>query len=159
MVVKHRLADASYRMYDRARHASAFEAASEPGTAADFSGFDGAKYAVLVTFRKDGTPVPTPVWFALLDDRTFVTGTDRRTAKVRRIRNDPRVRAFPSDPRGKPLGAAVDGVAQLVDGGDEGERAEDALDRKYGRTRRVYERVMTRSEDMLFVEVEVAPAT
>lgn len=158
MVVKHRLADASYWVYDRSRHTRAFEAASEPGTATDFSGFEGKKYAVLVTFRRDGTPVPTPVWFALLDGRRFMTSTERRTAKVRRIRSDPRVRVFPSDPRGKPLGPAVEGVARLVDGGDEGERAENALDRKYGRARRLYERVMTRSEDMLYVEVTPAAA-
>lgn len=157
MVVKHRLADATYWVYDRARHRRAYAAAAAPGVAADFSGFDGRKYAVLVTFRKDGTPVPTPVWFALLDDRRFVTSTDRRTAKVRRIRRDPRARVFPSDPRGKPLGPAVDGVARLVEAADESERAEEAMDRKYGRTRRIYERVMTRPEDMLFVEV--VPAT
>ena len=153
MVVKHRLADATYWVYDRARHRRAYAVASAPGTAADFSGFEGRKYAVLVTFRRDGTPVPTPVWFALLDGRTFVTSTDRRTAKVRRIRRDPRARVFPSDPRGKPLGPVVDGVARLVEAADESERAEKAMDRKYGRTRRIYERVMTRSQDMLFVEV------
>ena len=156
MVVKHRLADASYWVYDRSRHRSAFEVAAEPGTATDFAGFEGKRYAVLVTFRKDGTPVPTPVWFAI-DHGRLVTSTDRRTAKVRRIRRDPRVRVFPSDPRGKPLGPVVDGVARLIDGGEEGERAEEALDRKYGRARRIYERVMTRSEDMLYVEV--VPAT
>jgi PPOX class probable F420-dependent enzyme len=153
MVVKHRLADASYRVYDRARHQSAFAAASERGTAPDFSGFEGKKYAVLVTFRKDGTPVPTPVWFALLDDRRLVTSTDRRTAKVRRIRRDPRVRVFPSDPRGKPLGPAVEGTARILEAASERGQAEEALDRKYGRARRIYERVMTRSEDMLHLEV------
>jgi uncharacterized protein len=157
MVVKHRLADASYWVYDRARHRSAFAAAAEPGTAPDFSGFEGKQYAVLVTFRKDGTPVPTPVWFALLDDRHLVTSTDRRTAKVKRIRRDSRVRVFPSDPRGKPLGPAVEGTARIVGAVNEGRRAEEALDRKYGRTRRIYERVMTRSEDML--SLEVVPAT
>jgi uncharacterized protein len=157
MVVKHRLADASYRLYDRMRHRTAFEAASASGVAADFAGFEGKRYAVLVTFRKDGTPVPTPVWFALLGDGIFVTCTDRRTAKVRRIRRNARVRVFPSDPRGKPLGPVVDGAARLVDGGDDGRRAEDALDRKYGRARRIYERVMTRPQDMLYVEV--LPAT
>src|SRR4051812_44721898 len=137
MVVKHRLADASYWIYDRARHERAFAAAAETGTASDFSGFEAAKYAVLVTFRRDGTAVPTPAWFALRDARLFVTSTDRRTAKVRRIRRDPRVRVFPSDPRGKPLGPAVNGTARFVEGGAEGRQAEEALDRKYGRTRRI----------------------
>src|SRR3954447_16418160 len=153
MVVKHRLADATYRWYDRMRAKSAFAAASVPGAAPDFSGFEGNQYAVLVTFRKDGTPVPTPVWFALLGDRRLVVGTDRRTAKVRRIRRDPRARVFPSDPRGKPLGPVVEGTARIVEAVNERQEAEEALDRKYGRTRRVYERVFTRSEDMLHLEV------
>lgn len=157
MVVKHRLADLTYRWYDRMRVGSAFAAAEQSGTAADFSGFEGNQYAVLVTFRKDGTPVPTPVWFALLGDRRLVIGTDLRTAKVRRIRRDPRARVFPSDPRGKPLGPAVEGTARILDAVNERQEAEEALDRKYGRTRRIYERVFTRSEDM--IHLEVVPAT
>jgi PPOX class probable F420-dependent enzyme len=153
MAVKHRLADASYWVYDRMRHPNAFAAASEHGTASDFSGFEGNKYAVLVTFRGDGTPVPTPVWFALLDDRRLVVGTDRRTAKVRRIRRDPRARMFPSDPRGKPFGPAVDCTARVVEAVNEAVEAEAALDRKYAKTRRIYERLMTRPQDMIHLEV------
>jgi PPOX class probable F420-dependent enzyme len=156
MVVKHRLADFTYRWYDRMRVTSAFAAAAQSGTARDFSGFEGNQYAVLVTFRKDGTPVPTPVWFALVGNRRLVIGTDRRTAKVRRIRRDPRARVFPSDPRGKPLGPAVEGTARIVEAGDERQEAEEALDRKYGRARRIYERVFTRSEDMIHLEVTPA---
>ena len=81
MVVKHRLADVTYRWYDRMRVESAFAAAAESGTAPDFSGFEGNQYAVLVTFRRDGTPVPTPVWFALLGDPRLVIGTDRRNGQ------------------------------------------------------------------------------
>ena len=81
MTLKHRLADASYWVYDRMRHKSAFDSAAQPGTAPDFAGFREHKYALLVTFRRDGTAVPTPVWFALLDDRRFVTHTEERTAK------------------------------------------------------------------------------
>jgi hypothetical protein len=44
MAVKHRLADLSYRIYDRSRHASAFEAAGRAGTASDFDGFADQKY-------------------------------------------------------------------------------------------------------------------
>jgi uncharacterized protein len=158
MVVKHRLADLSYRLYDRMRDRSAFAAAAQRGTAPDFSGFEGNQYAVLVTFRKDGTPVPTPIWFALLGDRRLVIGTDRRTGKVRRIGRDPHARVFPSDPRGKPLGPAVEGTARIVEAVNERQEAEEALDRKYGRARRIYERVLTRSEDMLHLEVVPAAA-
>jgi PPOX class probable F420-dependent enzyme len=85
--------------------------------------------------------------------RRLVIGTDRRTAKVRRIRRDPRARVFPADPRGNPLGPAVEGTVRIVEAVNERQEAEEALDRKYGRTRRVYERVFTRSEDMLHLEV------
>src|SRR4051812_3449751 len=84
MALKERVADLSYWIYDHGRPKSAFTAAAQPGTAANFSGLGRHKYALLVTFRKDGTPVPTPVWFAVLDDGRFVTRTEERTAKVRR---------------------------------------------------------------------------
>jgi uncharacterized protein len=156
VALKHHLADASYRLYDRGRHRTAFTAAAEAGTASDLSGLEGHEYAVLVTFRRDGTAVPTPVWFALLDDRRFVTATEERTAKVRRLRRNPRVRVFPSDPRGKPLGPAVEGTARILESVDERVAAEAALDRHYGRKRRIYERVMTYQSDIVYLEVTVA---
>jgi PPOX class probable F420-dependent enzyme len=156
MALKHRLADASYWFYDRARHKTAFESAVEPGTAPDFAGLKGHKYALLVTFRGDGTAVPTPVWFALLDDRRLVTSSEERTAKVRRIRRDPRARVFPCDPRGKPLGPGVEGTARILDDAQDCERAEAALDRHYGRTRRIYEKLMAPKDGMVYLEV--APA-
>ena len=152
------MADASYWLYDHGRHRTAFAAAAEPGTASDLSGLGGHEYAVLVTFRRDGTAVPTPVWFALLDDRRFVTATEERTAKVRRIRRNPRVRVFPSDPRGKPLGAGVEGTVRILEAAEERAAAEAALDRHYGRKRRIYERVMTDPSDTVYLEVTVAGA-
>jgi uncharacterized protein len=156
VALKHRLADASYWVYDRSRHKTAFEAAAQSGTAPDFSGFENHKYALLVTFRKDGTAVPTPVWFALLDGHRFIASTEERTAKVRRIRRDPRARVFPCDPRGKPLGPGVEGTARVLATKEECAEAEAALDRHYGRTRRIYERVMADERGMVYLEV--APA-
>ncbi len=156
MTLKQRMADASYWLYGHVRHKAAFESAAQPGTARDFSGLAGDKYALLVTFRRDRTPVPTPVWFALLDDRHFVMSTEGRTAKVRRLRRDPRARIFPSDPRGKPLGPGVEGTARLLTAPEECERAEEALDRHYGRTRRIYEKVMTPEGTAVYIEVTPA---
>ena len=153
MALKRRLADASYWVYNRGRHKAAFEVAVQPGTATDFAAVHGHKYALLITFRRDGTAVPTPVWFALLDDRRFVTRTEERTAKVRRIRRDPRVRVLPCDPRGKPLGPGVEGTARILQAEEECERAEAALDRHYGRTRRMYETLMADARGMVYVEV------
>ena len=153
MALRHRLADLSYWVYDRARHKTAFSSAEQTGTAADFSGLRGHKYAVLVTFRKDGTAVPTPVWFALLDDRRFVMSTEERTAKVRRIARDPHVRVFPSDARGKALGPAIEGTARILTDEAELRAADAALDEHYGRTRRVYERLMADAAGSAYIEV------
>src|SRR3954447_26714350 len=153
MAVKQRVADASYWLYDHSRHKEAFTAAARPGTAVDFSGLHAHKYALLATFRRDGTPVPTPIWFGLVDDRHLVVRTEERTAKVRRIRNDPRARVLPCDPRGKPLGPAVECAARVLPGGEESARAEAALDRHYGRPRRVYEKVMAEDTWMVYLEL------
>lgn len=100
-----------------AREPRPFEALEEP------------KYANLTTFRKSGEPVPTPVWFAMVDGRVYVqTGVD--SGKVKRIRNDPRVLLTPSTPRGKPRGADVEGVARVVEG-EELPRARAALSGRY----------------------------
>ena len=159
MKVKHRISDATYWFYDRWRSPEAFATAPKPGSASNFSAFRDQKYALLVTFRRDGTPVPTPIWFALLDDTHLVLRTEERTAKVRRLRRDPRARVIPSNPRGKPLGPGVDGTARILPAGEECERAEAALDRQYGRVRRIYERILADESGMIYVEiVPVAPA-
>jgi uncharacterized protein len=156
MALKHRLADASYRFLDRMRHKTAFASAEQAGTAPDFAGLGDHKHALLVTFRKDGTAVPTPVWFALLDDRRLVVSAEERTAKVRRIRRDPRARVVPCDPRGKPLGPGVDASARVLAAEEECERAEAALDGRYGRKRRGYHKLMFDEAGMVHLEITAA---
>jgi len=50
----------------------------------------GTHTGILTTLRADGTPIATPVWFAVLDERVYV-GTPSHTKKVARLRRDPRV--------------------------------------------------------------------
>ena len=153
MSLKHRIADASYRFYGRMRHKTAFDSAVQPGTALDFAGLHGRKHALLVTYRRDGTAVPVPVWFALIDDSRLVVHTEERTAKVRRIRRDPRARVVPCDPRGKPLGPGVDASARVLAATEECERAEAALARRYGRLRRGYHKLMFDEAGMVQLEI------
>ena len=58
------------------------------------------KYVSLVTFRKSGEGVPTAVWVARDGDSLIVT-TVEGTGKVKRLRNDPRVRLAPCSVSGK----------------------------------------------------------
>jgi PPOX class probable F420-dependent enzyme len=71
------------------------------------------KYISLVTFRKDGTAVATPVWFAEREGRLYVM-TRGDSGKVKRLRRDPRVRVAPSTIRGSVTGEAVEATARVL---------------------------------------------
>jgi PPOX class probable F420-dependent enzyme len=73
-----------------------------------------AKYISLTTFKKDGTPVATPVWLAR-DGDTLVVVTEPSAGKAKRLRNSGRVLVAPCDMRGRANGDSVAGIAQLQD--------------------------------------------
>ncbi|MEU7067937.1 PPOX class F420-dependent oxidoreductase [Streptomyces sp. NPDC046161] len=90
------------------------------------------KYVSLTTFRKDGTPVATPVW-AVADAGELYVWTRSDSWKVKRIRNNGRVTVSACDVRGRvPEGAvAVEGQARLLD--ETGlRRVRKLMSRKYG---------------------------
>ena len=62
----------------------------------------------LISFRKNGTAVPTPVWFSEKDDKLYVM-TRSDSGKYKRIRNNPQVRIAPCTMRGKITGPEVAG--------------------------------------------------
>lgn len=90
-----------------------------------------ARYVSLTTFRKDGTPVATPVW-AVADGGELYVWTRSDSWKVKRIRNDGRVTVTACDVRGRVQeGAPVrEGEARLLD--EAGlRRVRKLLSRKY----------------------------
>ena len=74
----------------------------------------GGRVALLRTWRKDGSAVDTPVWFALTDGRAYVVS--RGPGKVRRIRRNPRVEIGSCTSRGRLRGTMRNGRARVVDG-------------------------------------------
>jgi len=90
-----------------------------------------AKYVQLTTFRKDGTPVSSPLWAALDGDKLLMwTVTD--SWKVKRLRRNPAVVVQACDVRGnQAYGEHVSGTAQILDtpGSD---HARDVVQKKYG---------------------------
>jgi uncharacterized protein len=95
----------------------------------DLAPFVGQKYISLETFKKNGEGVKTPVWF-VLHGGAFYVYTEADSWKVKRIRNNPRVRVAPCSVRGAVTGPWLDGTASFVDG-DERRAADKLLDRKY----------------------------
>lgn len=97
---------------------------------ATFQEIADGKYVSLTTFKKDGTPVATPLWGARDGDRLLVwTTTD--SWKVKRIKRNAKVTVAPCTARGKVEGAAVDGVAEILDAAGT-EQARAAIASKYG---------------------------
>jgi uncharacterized protein len=94
-----------------------------------------ANYLLITTFRRDGTPVPTPVWVGR-DDDELIVWTRSDTGKVKRIRRDPSVEVAACDVRGKPRGPTVAGTARILDA-DGSDRGRTLLKRKYGITGRI----------------------
>ncbi len=73
----------------------------------------GQRYISITTYRRDGSPVATPVWVTASDGRLYVW-TGAQTGKARRIRRNPAVTIAPCTARGKPTGPAVSASAQVV---------------------------------------------
>lgn len=126
------------RFYDRIRHPAARSLAGEQRTVRGFDHLQGHKYCLLVTYKRSGEQVPTPVWFGLADGKLYVR-SDASAAKVKRIRNDPRSRVAPCSARGKPLGPPAEGRARVLEQPSETRVAEAALRANYRFGRRIYE--------------------
>jgi PPOX class probable F420-dependent enzyme len=154
--VGERLVKLSNRLYDRMRDPGAFTAARGEATARDFAQLRGAKYCLLVTYRRSGEPVPTPVWFGLDAEGTLYVRTEARGAKVKRIRANPAVKVAPATQRGRPTGPLAEGRARVLGPADE-QRAERALRANYGVGRRFYE-ALGKPLGVPLVYLEVTPA-
>lgn len=94
-----------------------------------FAQFGDHRYISLETFKRSGQGVKTPVWFVLHSGVLYVY-TEADSWKVKRIRNNPRVRAALCTMRGQVTGPWVDGTAAIIQG-DERRAADQLLSRKY----------------------------
>jgi len=84
---------------------------------------------LLTTFRRDGTPVATPVNIAVEGGRAYVR-TYNRAGKAKRLRNNANVEIAPCTMRGKPLGPAIRAQMRLLSG-DEAKTAAKVIVRKH----------------------------
>jgi uncharacterized protein len=86
------------------------------------------KTILLTTYKRDGTPIATPVSIAFDADRAFFRSY-HKAWKTRRLRNNPRVEAAPCTMRGKTTGKPIAGRATLLNE-DEARIAAGALGRR-----------------------------
>lgn len=74
----------------------------------------GGRYLSLATYRRDGAPVATPVWF-VEDNAVLLVQTDAASGKVKRIRRNPNVRVALCTASGRLLGPEVAATAVLLE--------------------------------------------
>lgn len=91
----------------------------------------GARYALLRTFRRDGSPVDTPIWFAL-DGSTLLFRT-KVGPKTKRLTARPDVVVIRCDYRGRavPGARALTGRATILSGAG-AEAGNHLLHQRYG---------------------------
>jgi PPOX class probable F420-dependent enzyme len=90
-----------------------------------------ARYAQLRSFRRDGTPVDTPIWFAFDGDALLFR--TKIGPKTRRMSARPDVELVACDYRGRiqPGAATLAGCAEILSGAD-AQRGNSLLHDRYG---------------------------
>jgi PPOX class probable F420-dependent enzyme len=88
------------------------------------------RYLSVTSFKRDGTGVATPVWFVSDGTRLFAL-TDLQSAKVRRIRRNPRVLIASCRPGGKLRREPVPARVEVLTGTPELERVQELLIERY----------------------------
>ena len=100
-----------------------------PSPVAALAPLDRSWAVLLTTYKRDGTPVPTPVNLAVEGDHAYFRSYDKAW-KTKRIAHNPDVELAPSSVRGKPTGPALRARARLLEG-DEAQRARRAIARRH----------------------------
>lgn len=89
-----------------------------------------SRYLNLESYRRDGTPVRTPLWFAAAPDGTLFIYSRADAFKIKRLRRDPRCRIAACDMRGGVTGPWLEASAAIV-ADAEAARGMALLDRRY----------------------------
>ena len=151
-----RMMKLSQAMFNRMRSVKAREA-TDAELEGELHDLRGHKYCLVVTYRRSGEGVPTPVWFGIGDGVLYFRSLPS-TGKTKRLRATPEVRVAPCTSRGRPLGAPFVGTARIVSAQQEPE-AERRITANYGVGTRIYRRMVAQRVDGVYVSVTPAPTS
>ena len=110
------------------------------------------KYISLETYRKNGIPVRTPVWFVIHDNTIHVV-TREDTGKIKRLRNNKSVKIALCTFNGKTTGESISGTAQFVTN-DIFEKVIKLRKQKYGFMERVARFVSRKRGKLVVFSIE-----
>ena len=112
------------------------------------------KYINLETYKKDGTPIRTPVWFVIDNDLIYVI-TRNSTGKVKRLRNNHDVRITPCSFKGKPKDEWIKAKAENITG-DEADKAIKLRKKKYGLSARLIGVFTSQKGSLIVYSIKIA---
>ena len=92
--------------------------------------FSEQKYINLETYKRDNTPIKTPVWFVIDNGLVYII-TRESTGKVKRLKNNQNVRIVPCSFKGEIKSEWVNGKAQKIMG-SEADKVIKIRKKKYG---------------------------
>ena len=130
---------------------------SAPASNPEIDRLAAGQYVAVITYRKDGTAVTTPVWVSRDGDQLFVW-TQADSGKVKRIRNRGHIMVAPCDARGRLQGVPVDAAARILDDPAEVDRVQKLHHRKYGVVFQVFRaagRIVRRGRGYVAIEITV----
>ena len=100
--------------------------------------FADKEYINLITFRKDNTPVQTPVWFSSLEDCLVVT-TNLNAGKVKRIRTSGLATIYVTNQSGsEKLSEEIEVRASIIDNEKDKQLGIKSIQKKYGAMANVF---------------------
>lgn len=118
--------------------------------------FDKQPYLNLETYRKNGTPMLTPVWFVQDGDSLYVR-TIANSGKVKRMRNNASVRVMACGQQGEPLGEWVAAQAREITDGMTYEKIGNLIYAKYGEMAKTFEaRTLASGQKYTVIKIVVA---
>ncbi len=117
--------------------------------------FVGQWAVLLTTYKRDGTPIGTPVNIAVDGAQAFVRTFDTAW-KLKRIHNNPEVEVAPSTWRGGPTGPAIRARARVLEG-EESAYAGRLLARKHPILHRFLVPLVHRLRGNQTIHIELRP--
>src|SRR5689334_17041228 len=100
------------------------------GPAADLEALFPGRYLSVTSFKRDGTPVATPLWFVCHGAQLYAL-TDLHSPKVWRIRRNPRVLIAPCRANGRLCSDPVAAHAEVLTDVADLERVQSYLRARY----------------------------
>jgi uncharacterized protein len=153
-----KMANLMFRGMDVIRHKEAFDESAYIPAAQDFSEFADIRQCLLVTYKRSGEAMPSPINFGLADGKLYVR-TEAKMGKLKRMRNNPRVVLVPCSFRGKPKGRAVGAVARFLPEAEVA-HADDVIAANWSLPMKAFERSLdigSKRFDLPSVYVEFTP--